>query len=221
MEQSFIEWMTEPSESEKRFNKFLQSRSSVMREEAKQKNIIDMALKFASMSRVFEANSKEKIEKELNNCLEDFYSITSEDEYKQKHTTFCKWFVKNIKKAKSKGKSRRVSYGQAAKVLDVVLKVCFYYCHLPTEEVANNIYPILNCPIDSLLLGFLKCEYNKDFNRHYIGSTISGINKKQYDLLQSLIRSVINLNGTCPVEFDDRTHFELKRIKKKYNSRSA
>ena len=68
------------------------------------------------------------------------------------HRDFCQWFVKTIKLAKTEEPS---SYGHAAKVLDLALKVYVYYCKMPSPEKAESLMPRLNGGIDTPILRHL------------------------------------------------------------------
>jgi hypothetical protein len=65
------------------------------------------------------------------------------------HRNFCRWFVKTIRLAKSE---EAPSYGHAAKVLDLALKVYVYYCKMPGPARAESLTPWLNGAIDTHFL---------------------------------------------------------------------
>ena len=121
-------------------------------EEAKHKNIIDMALGFSAMMRLFTAGSAQPIKDHLEQTLEALPSIESDDDFSSMHDNFCRWFVQNIKLAK---KSEPSSYGHAAKILDLALKVYVYYCKMPNPELAEMLIPRLNAAIDGPILRHL------------------------------------------------------------------
>lgn len=181
-------------------------------------NIIDMAVSFTAMGRVFEKGSTKKIVEKLNKCIEEFFNLQTTEEYYKKHQEFCEWFMLNVKTAEKKknGKiiknSQNASWGQSAKVIDIVLKVCIYYCHLPSCEVSSKIIPLLNGAIDTQILNELKKKYNSPIiaDTH----TIENIDKVKYEELQNEIRSDIGESysgGICPVQWDDIKFRELNR----------
>jgi len=101
------------------------------------------------------------------------------------------------------------SYGHAAKVLDIALKVYVYYCKMPSPAKAESLMPRLNGAIDTPILRnlFKKLEdiYWKSFLRHYLW-TIKIIDKENYNLLQILIRQDIRDSfddNILPVQYDD------------------
>lgn len=187
-------------------------------EKAKLKNIIELAISFSAMARVFEKGSTEKIEAKLHNCIEEFLSLSTEEEYHEKHEEFCEWFTRNIKTAERKKdgkiikKSQYTSWGHAAKVIDVALKVCLYYCNLPSAEVSSKIIPWLNGAIDTALLNYLKePDSPLIISQTY---TLEDIDKIKYEELQKMIRTDIkkSSNGEIsPVQYDDIKWRELNR----------
>lgn len=186
--------------------------------EVKIKNIIDMAVSFSAMGRVFEKGSAEEIKRELGKRIDDILSSETEEEYREKHGGFCKWFTENIRTAaRTKNgevikDSKLASWGQAAKVIDIALKVCIYYCGLPSAETSKKITHWLNGAIDTKIL-----EHLKGKNPPLILSqihTIEGINKIEYEELQKMIRAEIEKLSNeeiCPVQYDDIKWRELNR----------
>lgn len=175
--------------------------------QAKRLNIIDMAVGFTAMTRLLRSGSAELIKKHLGELLGDLDRITSEGDLKNMHEDFCQWFLKNITLAK---KSEPPSYGQAAKILDIVLKVYVYYCRLPNPTKAEMLTPMLNSGIDSPILRHLleNFGYSRPIFR------LKDINKKDYDLLQKMVRSDIKESFTdsiFAVQYDDIMWRRLNR----------
>ena len=176
---------------------------------AKKQNVIDMAFTFSAMSRVFKKGSNNKIRQKFNNFLEQFFDLNTKREFNNKHSKVCKWISTNIKTSK---KSEYVSWGQAAKITDIVLKVYFYYCRLPSPKVASKIIPWLNAAIDTQLLNHLKNQYNSQVISQV--SSLKDINKKTYNELQNIILSEIKKqyrDKIFPVQYDDIKWRELNR----------
>jgi len=175
-------------------------------EEAKKKNIIDMAIEFTSMMPLFQEGSADLIKEELADLFEGLDWISSEKDFSKMHADFCQWFVKTIRLAKTEEPS---SYGHAAKVLDLALKVHVYYCKMPSPAKAESLMPTLNGAIDTPVLRhlFKKLEdiYRKSYPPHY-SWTIEMIGKEDYDLLQKVILQDITDsfdNRIFPVQYDD------------------
>jgi len=184
-------------------------------EKAKIQNIIEMAVSFTAMGRVFEKRSAERIKAKLNNCIEEFFNLSTREEYHRKHKEFCEWFTTNIKTAERKKdgriikRSQYASWGQAAKVIDIVLKVCIYYCNLPSVGVSSKIIPWLNGAIDTPILHDFKKRYNPPMISQT--SSIGDIDKVKYEELQKMIRKESCDGEIFPVQYDDIKWRELNR----------
>jgi hypothetical protein len=175
-------------------------------EKAKKQNIIDMAVGFTAMMPLFQESSADLIKEKLTDLFEGLDRISSDQDFSKMHRDFCKWFVKTIRLAKTEEPS---SYGHAAKVLDLALKVYVYYCKMPSPAKAESLVPRLNGAIDTPILRhlFKKMEdiYGKSFPPHYLW-TIKMIDKEGYDLLQKVIRQDIRdsfKDKLSPVQYDD------------------
>ena len=175
-------------------------------EKAKTQNIIDMAVGFTAMMPLFQERSADLIKEKLADLFEGLDRISSDQDFSKMHRDFCQWFVKTIRLAKTEESS---SYGHAAKVLDLALKVYVYYCKMPSPAKAESLMPRLNGAIDTpiLRLLFKKLEdvYGESFPPHYLW-TIKMIDKENYDLLQKIIRQDIRdsfKDKLSPVQYDD------------------
>jgi hypothetical protein len=175
-------------------------------EKAKKQNIIDMAVGFTAMMPLFQERSAYLIKEKLADLFEGLDRISSDQDFSKMHRDFCQWFVKTIRLAKTEEPS---SYGYAARVLDLALKVYVYYCKMPSPAKAESLMPMLNGAIDTPILRhlFKKLEdiYRKSFPSHYLW-TIKMIDKEDYDLLQKVIRQDIKdsfKDKISPVQYDD------------------
>ena len=175
-------------------------------QQGKKRNIIDMAVGFAGMMPLFQERSADLIKGKLTGTIEGLERIDSDDEFNKMHRVFCQWFVKTIKLAKTEESS---SYGHAAKVLDLALKVYVYYCKMPSPAKAELLTPRLNGVIDTPILRHLFTRlqdiYGKPSPPHYLW-TIKMINEEDYDLLQKALRQEIRDSfddRISPVQYDD------------------
>jgi hypothetical protein len=130
-------------------------------EDVKQRNIVDMALGFTSMMRLFQEGSKETIQVEILKRLPGFYASRSEEVFKAAHNDFCIWGVGRILTAEREKKSKVIketepaSYGHMAKILDVVLHVVIRYAHRPDCQTAERLAAWLNPAMDTQMMAFL------------------------------------------------------------------
>jgi hypothetical protein len=182
-------------------------------EQEKKRNIIDMAVGFAGMMPLFQERSADLIKEKLTELFEGVERIGSDQDFSKMHRGFCQWFVKTIKLAKTEEPS---SYGHAAKVLDLALKVYVYYCRMPSPAKAELLIPRLNGAIDTPLLRHLakKLEniYGKSYSR--LLWSIKMMDKEYYDLLQKVIRQDIRdsfHDDILPVQYDDIMWRRLSR----------
>ena len=187
---------------------------------AKIENIIDMAVGFSAIMRVFEEGSANKIKGRLETVLPEIASARSEQDFRDRHHSFCQWFAQNVKTAERKKRGAIVkgsafaSYGQGAKVLDVALKVFVYYCQLPDPETAKRTIRWLNAAIDTKMLGHLKKR--QDTALPVRATAIGKIDVRTYATLQGLVRRDIDHSFSgriLPVQWDDIMWRRLNRSK--------
>ena len=175
-------------------------------EKAKKQNIIDMAVEFTAMMPLFQERSADLIKEKLADLFEGLDRISSDQDFSKMHGNFCQWFVKTIRLARTE---EPLSYGHAAKVLDLALKVYVYYCRMPSPAKTETLMPRLNGVIDTPILRhlFKKLEdiYRESFPRRYLW-TVEMIDREDYDLLQKIIRQDIRDffdDNISPVQYDD------------------
>jgi hypothetical protein len=148
-----------------------------------------MAYSSSAMGRVFEKGAAERIKGKFEEILERL------GDYEALHSEFCRWLIKNVKTSKGK----KPSFGEAAKVLDYMLKVLVSYCHFPSVEEAGKIAFKLNGIIDNFTFSFLKKEYG-GFKGVF---SLVQIDKKIYLQLQQLLRREAAQEGMTPIEYDE------------------
>jgi hypothetical protein len=163
------------------------------------KNIIEMAIGFSVMARVFKPNSS----KQIHRKLEEILGRLEKEDYGELHSSFCSWFMKTIETTKG----RQSSYGQAAKVIDVALKVTVGYCRLPDPSVAAKVIPQLHCALDIPIMLYLKRKYQ-------IGKgifTLSQVSRNAYNEFQSFLKQEAKDADHFAVEYDDILWRKLNR----------
>jgi hypothetical protein len=169
------------------------------------KNIVEIACDFSSMMRVFSKGSKEKIKSKLEKHFSSLTNIKTREDYEAFHLTFCEWFTREIRTAEKKRESREVlkseaaSYGHAAKVLDIAIKVYVCYCAQPDAKVSNRLVPFLHGAVDTQLMEYLKSASSTTIR----AKTIKEVDEKVYRNLQSLVRAESQRRKVHPVQYDD------------------
>lgn len=185
---------------------------------AMRQNIIEMALDFTGMTRIFAKGSNPRILEKLDDVFGRFESIVDQADYDQIHSDFCNWFTQNIQVAEKKLKksqktirARKSSYGQAAKVLDIAAKVYVYYCALPPPEAVGRLLPLLHGGLDNQIVKHLV----KKFPEGEIKSeSLEDVDHNKYQQLQALVRREIQndfQSSIHPVQHDDIFFRELNR----------
>jgi len=179
-------------------------------EDVKRCNIVDIALGFSAMMRLFEEGSKEIIQEKILELLPVFFTAQSEEEFKQLHDGFCRWGIKEIMRTKrEKGRvvvkdSGPASYGQIGKTLDVVLHVVIYYAQYPTVEKAKTISKWLNAAMDTKMMAFLAGCYPDAIDKW--PKSVEQVGGKEYRVIQDYVRRFIQEehgSRIMPVQFDD------------------
>jgi len=183
----------------------------------KNKNVIDMAITFSAMHRLFEKGSKQKIADKLECSFGILASCHDKTNFEKIHSEFCEWFVKNVSTAEKKMKNKKIkasqaaSYGQAAKVFDVAAKVYVYYCHFPCSKSFEKLLPMLHAAVDTLMMKNLKKKYPEERIK---ATTIEAVDKSEYDTLQNMVTKHIKdeyADSILPVHYDDIMWHQLNR----------
>lgn len=160
----------------------------------KTRNIIEMAFGFSVMGRVFEPGAQEKICRRFEALMDE----ANGDNVLSLREAFILWFQETIQTAYRK----QSSYGQAAKVADIMLKVCVSYCRLPSPEEVDRMIPQLYGVIDNLVL--------KEFDPP---TGLGDLNKERYLRVQGQLRAKAAGMPLC--EYDDILWRELVERKRK------
>ena len=177
-------------------------------DKVKLRNMVDMALGFTAMMRLFEKESKETIQAEILKRLPGFFEVKSEKEFKAAHRAFCLWGMKTIKRTKGKRGNKKVegvtSFGHMAKILDVALHVAIHYAQRPDPETARMLSQWLNPAMDNKMMKFLAGCYPDALERW--PKTIEQVTEKDYYRIQETVRQFIKEEKDCtriPIDFDD------------------
>ena len=152
------------------------------------KTIVGMAVSFTAMLRVFEKGQGTKIKKRIARFLKSLPRVRTKREFDARHDKFCRRFTATVRLAKAQG-DRNVSYGQAAKVLDVALKACVDFCLIPDPATSQRVKPFLHAGIDTPMLKHLK----KRGELKIAASSVHEINRQTYRLLQAAIANQVSV----------------------------
>ncbi len=188
-------------------------------EEAKKKNILDMALTFTAMMRNFNSGSKKRITQKLGETTDRLHDVRAAEDYEKLHNEFCGWFCGEIRTAEKTDRnsgavikpSQPASFGQAAKVLNVARKVYVFYCVQPSAEVAARIHPFLHAAADVPIMNHLRRKYAGVPTQ---ARTIEQVDESTYRLLRTLVSRDIRDNfqdAVSQVQYDDIMWQKLNR----------
>ncbi len=179
-------------------------------EEAKLHNIVDMALEFSAMLRLLQAGSKQKLKNMTLSKLDEVFKAETEAEFNELHDAFCNWGVHNIVLAIKRRngqvikESGPVSYGQIAKIFDVIFAVVIYYSHYPNYEKSLLISEWLHAAVDTKMMKLLKNAYPGDIGPW--PTTIEQVKPGEYLAIQKAVKKFIKEEhggSITPVQFDD------------------
>jgi hypothetical protein len=180
-------------------------------EDARLRNIVDMALGFSAMMRLFEEGSKDRIVEKILVQLPDISKAQSAFEFKAAHNAFCEWGVKTIKRAEREKdgavvkESGPASYGQMAKTLDVVLHVTIHYAHYPDCSAYLALSKWLNTAMDTKMMAFLSGCY-PDALKPWPKTIEQVDSREEYEAIQDTVRRFIQEEhqwALIPVDVDD------------------
>lgn len=87
------------------------------------------------------------------------YFAVNGDAFDAWHADICTSILTSFKTAKG----QKLSYGQAQKPLNVFLKVFIDWAKLPSTELAQKAVPSLHCPLDSIVMKFVKREFPVEY----------------------------------------------------------
>jgi len=179
-------------------------------DEAKLHNIVDMALIFSAMIRLLQKGSKKQLKTMTLSILDDVFKAETEIQFNDAHEAFCDWGVNNIilaekrRNGRIKKESAPVSYGQIAKIFDVILAVVVYYSHLPDYDTSLVISEWLHAAVDTKMMKHLKSAYPNDIRPW--PTTIEQVKHNEYLAIQEVVNKFIDEKhgGTItPTQFDD------------------
>ena len=118
-----------------------------------------------AIGRVLEGGSVVRFADLMADEIPKIYSALIEGSFDDWHSRMCARILADFKTAKGE----KLSYGQAQKPLNVFLKVYVDWAKLPAREVAEKLTPALHCPLDSVVMKFIKREF-PDAYEERIGS---------------------------------------------------
>ena len=126
--------------------------------------------------------------------------------------TFDTWHAEVCDKILADFKTSRgekLSYGQAQKPLNVFLKVYVDWAKLPSRELAEKLTPVLHVPLDSVLMKFMKREFESEYE-----SRIASVRRLK---MERIVERAKEISDVSPKAIANRlmgTEFSLTAIDK-------
>lgn len=113
-----------------------------------------------SIGRVLKKGGVNKFQRIIMKMLPELSEINSIEQFNKLHHKYVKKVISNIKTSEN-SKSHRASYGQAAKPINVFLKVYVDWSKRPNMAVRKKILPYLHVPLDSILIQSIKENHSQ------------------------------------------------------------
>jgi hypothetical protein len=108
-----------------------------------------------AIGRVLEGGSVVRFADLMAVEIPKIYSALIQGSFDDWHSSMCARILAEFKTAKGE----KLSYGQAQKPLNVFMKVYVDWAKLPSRELAEKLTPALHCPLDSVVMKFIKREF--------------------------------------------------------------
>lgn len=160
-------------------------------------NMLDGCLFSTKMYRIFQKGSLNVIRNALIKKIVEFCNVKTQLEFNRKRSRLIRFFISHV--IQRGAKRSPASYGQAAKVVDLMLCHLFYESFCRQERVIPWLYPA----IDNNYLQYLKRQYREEFPANV--TSLKTIDKEIWAKLQRLILLDIDnkFQGKLyPVEWD-------------------
>lgn len=114
------------------------------------------------------------------------YAVANEGVFEQWHAEVCARILANFKTTKD----QKLSYGQAQKPLNVFLKVYVDWARLPARELADKLAPSLHCPLDSVVMKFVKREFRSAYD-----DRIGSLRRHKIDRLAERVTELVGTSS--------------------------
>jgi len=156
-----------------------------------------------SIGRVLAKNGVKSFAKMATSRVAVLSHITSAEDFDSFHHSWVTEIITKIHR-NARGGSKKISYGQAQKPINVFLKLYVDWAHQPDEKTARRLLPWLHVPLDSIVMKNLSKKFSKEFNRdiHPLQGksySLSKIDRELYYCWQNLFRTKYSIK---PLLFD-------------------
>jgi hypothetical protein len=133
------------------------------------------------------------------------YSAVNGGTFEQWHAEACAQILEDFRTTKD----QKLSYGQAQKPLNVFLKVYVDWARLPTRELADRLAPALHCPLDSVVMKFVKREFRSEYDKR-----IASLRRYAIDRLTERVRKLAGTSSRAVAKRFAGTEHSLAAVDK-------
>jgi hypothetical protein len=105
-----------------------------------------------SIGRVLQGGGVKKFERVARHLVRGLSAVRSRRDFDSLHRRYVRHILTTFRTSRG----RKPSYGQAAKPINVFLKVYLDWAGLPNSRVRRRLLPFLHVPLDSVLMGKIK-----------------------------------------------------------------
>lgn len=133
------------------------------------------------------------------------YSALIHGSFDDWHANVCARILADFKTAKGE----KLSYGQAQKPLNVFLKVYVDWAKLPSRELAEKITPALHCPLDSVVMKFIRREFPDAYEER-----VAAVRRHKLDRIEERAREIAGGSSRAVAQRIVGTEFSLAAIDK-------
>jgi hypothetical protein len=105
-----------------------------------------------SIGRVLQGGGVKKFERVARRLVRGLSAVRSRRDFDCLHQRYVRQILTTFRTSRG----RKPSYGQAAKPINVFLKVYLDWAGLPNPGVRRRVLPFLHVPLDSVLMGKIK-----------------------------------------------------------------
>jgi hypothetical protein len=115
-----------------------------------------------AIGRVLEKNGVWKFADLMVALVPGLYGDATRESFERWHETACDEMIRSFQTARN----QTLSYGQAQKPINVFLKVYVDFAHQPEPTLAQRLAAFLHCPLDRLVMSFIRREFESEYEKH-------------------------------------------------------
>lgn len=158
-----------------------------------------------AIGRVLEEGGVVRFSDMMADEIPKIHSALIRDVFDVWHTEICAKILADFKTAKG----QKLSYGQAQKPLNVFLKVYIDWAKLPSREFAEKLTPALHCPLDSVVMKFMRREFPDAYEQR-----IGSVRRHRIDRIAERAQEIAGTSSRAVAKRVVGTEFSLAAVDK-------